>query len=990
MRCSARVSDGFSTSSWLDSEVVVENQDPVIDSVSITPSGTIFASDVLTCSYVASDPDDSALQVAYSWTNHSQEVVSTDSILQLDPTTNNPDDIFTCTVTVTDTHNGTASSSEQIIITNSTPYFSQQAMLISGATSTYIGDVLTCSATAFDLDDGILDIEYRWEDADGNLLGQGDSFEISLSNVGSLEDISCVAFAEDSQGSALGSSIDIQILNSLPVISDVDLSPEEPTSADSLVCSVGTITDADMDSVVLSYAWYIDDVLQNESTDSLSGPFSVGSEVTCMVTPADADGYGVSVESTVIIQNSEPVISNVTISPQEVSVNSAVTCVSTVDDIDNETLLISLAWTKEDGTVLSNDSQLQLSRSIIGTEELTCTITVEDESGAVVTGSSSVFLQNTVPEWTSQASISKPNGVISTQTLTCFAEASDLDDGSLAISYSWTNDSDVVLSSTEELVLDPSLTDVGDVLTCTATASDSGGETITSTASETLINSTPEVVVEIPEGVYKAGDSIPCSASGSDIDEQQVSFSYEWTIDGVVQTETSSSFQGSFTRGNEVTCTVTPNDGVSDGSAISASVDVTNTPPTITSIAFANGTLYTNDSASVAAVTADVDNDPVTVTYSWYVDATLVQVGASSILDGGVYFDKDQELYVEVDVTDGYEEGESSSSSTITILNTSPVAPTVSISPDVPSILQQDINCDVDIDAVDVDGDVLSYQYFWYRNGQFFLPTLNNAQVEIVAAAEVDEPGTWECFVTVTDEDGASATSNTASTNVEKQGETADSAAPSCQSIQDSGYFGDSTSYWINPDDGTPFATMCDFDTDGGGWMLAFSSPASDTTMGSAWDYWYTAGGTTNLDTGVSGKSEVFDRIMATELRLTATEGASEIRADLDSSGVTLLSLTGAEPFSCSDLQGVGRHQFSSTFQTGTYFPSSTISVVVCDTDGTGVEAGTHYDLAVFSTNLSHSDYNNSLGDIGSEDRVGGIESTTSASSGNILSIWVR
>ena len=60
------------------------------------------------------------------------------------------------------------------------------------------------------------------------------------------------------------------------------------------------------------------------------------------------------------------------------------------------------------------------------------------------------------------------------------------------------------------------------------------------------------------------------------------------------------------------------------------------------------------------------------------------------------------------------------------------------------------------------------------------------------------------------------------------------------------------------------------------------------------------------------------------------------------------------------------------------------------DTDGTGVEAGTHYDLAVFSTNMSHSDYNNSLGDIGSEDRVGGVASTSSASSGNILSIWVR
>ena len=144
------------------------------------------------------------------------------------------------------------------------------------------------------------------------------------------------------------------------------------------------------------------------------------------------------------------------------------------------------------------------------------------------------------------------------------------------------------------------------------------------------------------------------------------------------------------------------------------------------------------------------------------------------------------------------------------------------------------------------------------------------------------------------------------------------------------------------------------------------------------------------MDTAVYGKSDVFDRIEATEVRLTATEGASEIRADISTVGVTLLSLTGAEPTSCSGLEGVGRHQFTSTFQTGTYFPTNTIAIVACDEDGVGVESGAHYDLAVFSSNLSHTDYANSLGDIGSKDRVGGITSDSSSSSGNILEIWVR
>lgn len=992
VRCSARVNDGVDASDWKHQTQKVVNQAPEITSVLITPLGTVFASDTLTCSYVAADPDGDELVVTYSWTNNDQVQVSTDSILVLDGETNSPNDIFTCTVTVTDPFLGTASSSSQVTITNSTPYFTQPATVDSGSTIAYMGDVLTCSALAIDLDDGILPIVFSWEDLDGNTLGQGDTFAISHTSVGSLGEILCVAIATDQQGSTLGSSTNIQILNSLPVITTVSITPENPKRNDALGCVVdeSTVTDADMDNVTYSYSWYVDDVLQNEQTENFVGDFSVGTNVSCVVTPSDAVGSGTPVETTTTIQNSEPVISTVEITPDEVNVNSAVTCLSTVSDVDEETLIISLAWTKLDGTVLSVDSQFQLSSGIIGTERLTCTVTAVDESGATVSDSSFVDLQNTIPEWTQQASISKPNGVLSTQTLTCSAEANDQDDGVLSVQYSWTNNFGVVLSTTEELVLDPSVTNVGDVLTCTATASDSGNKSITSTASETLINSSPEVVVSIPEDTYRAGDSIPCSVSSSDLDDHPVSLAYEWAIDEEVQLETSSSFQGTYTRGNVVTCTVTPNDGVSDGSAISASVSIANSKPTISSINFANGTLYTNDIAAVAAITNDNDNDPVTVTYSWYVDATLVQSGSQSTLDGSAFFDKEQELYVEVDVTDGYEQGQSSYSSTITILNTIPVAPNISISPEVPSLLQQEIMCNINIDAVDDDGDVLSHQYFWFRNGQYFIPTLNNAQVEIVAAEEVDEPGTWQCYVTVTDENGASATSNTASSNVERQGESIHSAAPSCQSIQDSEYFGYSTSYWLNPDGGTPFATMCDFDSDGGGWTLAFSSPASDTTMGSAWDYWYTAGGTTDLDSDVSGKSEAFDRLEATEIRLTASEDSSEIRADVGTSGTTLLSLTGAEPYSCTDLQGVGRHNFASTYRAGSYFPSDTIAMVACDADGTGVEAGTHYDLAVFSSNLIHSDYNTSLGDIGSKNRVGGVESSTSASSDNILRIWVR
>jgi hypothetical protein len=304
-------------------------------------------------------------------------------------------------------------------------------------------------------------------------------------------------------------------------------------------------------------------------------------------------------------------------------------------------------------------------------------------------------------------------------------------------------------------------------------------------------------------------------------------------------------------------------------------------------------------------------------------------------------------------------------------------------------VFLQDLNCNISIPAFDADGDVLSYQYKWERVSVDFYSTLNNAQPEIVAAEEVDEPGIWSCMVTVTDEDGDAATSTTSAVYVEEPGESSDSASVSCEVIQDSGFIGNRTTYWLNPDDGTPFQTMCDFTADGGGWALAFTAPASDTTFGSAWDYWYSAGETVTLDTGVTGKSEAFDRYPFTEIRLTATEGGSEIRATAGAQA-NLIALIGAEPTTCAPIVGTGRHDFPSTFRTGTYFPNEYIAIVACDTDGNDLEHSTHYDLAVFSSNLNHTDYSASLGDIGSKDRLGGISSQTSSSSTNIVQIWVR
>ena len=58
------------------------------------------------------------------------------------------------------------------------------------------------------------------------------------------------------------------------------------TSQTSSVTCTAT-DDVDNDPLTYSYEWFIDNQVQTETSDSLSGPFSVLSQITCRATTGD-------------------------------------------------------------------------------------------------------------------------------------------------------------------------------------------------------------------------------------------------------------------------------------------------------------------------------------------------------------------------------------------------------------------------------------------------------------------------------------------------------------------------------------------------------------------------------------------------------------------------------------------------------------------------------------------------------------------------------
>ena len=161
-------------------------------------------------------------------------------------------------------------------------------------------------------------------------------------------------------------------------------------------------------------------------------------------------------------------------------------------------------------------------------------------------------------------------------------------------------------------------------------------------------------------------------------------------------------------------CAVEVDDGKGGGVAsASDTLTIDRLPPVITSLTLGPDPAYTNDTLT-AAVTVEDDDGSLVTTYDWYVDDGLVQSGTDDSLDGSVWFDKNQEVYVIVTV-ENVDVSADATSGTVTISNTPPEAPVISITPESPTD-GDPLICVVDGESTDDDGDTVTYTCLLYTS----------------------------------------------------------------------------------------------------------------------------------------------------------------------------------------------------------------------------------------------------------------------------------
>ena len=174
-----------------------------------------------------------------------------------------------------------------------------------------------------------------------------------------------------------------------------------------------------------------------------------------------------------------------------------------------------------------------------------------------------------------------------------------------------------------------------DDVRCSVTANDyfQNGNTETSAAAN-INNSAPAItnVVVTPDPAASSG-ILGCSYDFSDADNDADASSISWVVNGNAA-GISTTLSSGFAAGDEVSCTVTPDDALDVGTPVSSPSITINTPATISNVSIEQGEHLVCD-YTFSDTNADPDNSSVT----WTINGTTMTVddGVYTHLSSGAY-----------------------------------------------------------------------------------------------------------------------------------------------------------------------------------------------------------------------------------------------------------------------------------------------------------------------------------------------------------------
>ncbi len=615
--CSATPFDGASVGSSITSTTtIVANAVPNVASIGVAPQPATSA-DTLDCTVLTEDADHDFISTALSWWVNGVNIGVSDASIAA-PSFVRGDTVFCAATPFDGWDTGATVASVPAIIQNGVPSITNIHVTPSSPT---VSDALVCAATTADPDNDPLTVTYAWT-VNGIAVGTGATLAPGAFSKGDLA--VCTVEAADGITATVQPSDDVPIANTPPTLTDVDLSPATARAGDTLVCTP-IATDADNDTLSVTTTWRVNGVDVGVSGDQLAGMFAKGDNVQCSIVLDDGDAtVGPLSRSPVTIANTPPYVSTVNVTPPSPTTDQDLSCVVTGGDIDGDPVSYTYEW-KVDGLSVSGDTGTLSHTTFSRGQQVTCAATPHD---GILDGAALVSAASTVansPPVLDAVSIS-PAQPTQSDTLTCTVSGHDEDGDEISYTYAWSRNH--TPSGVSTATLDPSLTQRGDLWSCTATPNDGTAPGASASSADVMIsNAAPEVLSVVLSSLSPSTDTtLTAIATTQDTDGDSVSVSWAWKVNGtLVPGATSASLSGLvfFDRGDTIEAIATPDDGSETGAPrASATATVGNAAPTapIAQTAPAAPTESDDLVCVVDQPSTDADGDPITYTVSWDVD----------------------------------------------------------------------------------------------------------------------------------------------------------------------------------------------------------------------------------------------------------------------------------------------------------------------------------------------------------------------------------
>lgn len=487
--CIAEITDSDGEEDASIAYVTIENTAPTINSIVLSPAAP-EVEDLVACVVDITDPDEETLTIAYSWELAGNSIGTNSPTLQLTPSTATIGEQLSCAVSVLDPAGDVASASISETLQNTPPTVTQPVITPNTVVTTI--STLNCSATGNDVNDGALQPTFVW--MNGLIqIGTGPSITLDPSLALPNDTVDCVATVTDNDDISADSTASVLVGNALPIFTQpAQISPNTSVYTGTELTCAAVVNDAEDGNINPSFVWEVEgvQVKTGPTYTILASDSDVGNSVVCIATVEDFHGGVRNSVSTVIIENSNPIISNLSISNQsstEIYNDDIVSCSGNIYDPDLDQTTPTARWSSG-GVEYGTGPFFDMSTTpLLPGDVLICHVEVTDTNSGLTQAQTSVTLGNRPPtaptvsiSWGSGHYYPWPN-----EDLTCTGSGSgpeDADGETVSYLYEW--NSDAGGSFTGQILPAPETTE-HELWTCIATATD--GSLSESSEASTLV-----------------------------------------------------------------------------------------------------------------------------------------------------------------------------------------------------------------------------------------------------------------------------------------------------------------------------------------------------------------------------------------------------------------------------------------------------------------------------------------------------------------------